>query len=460
MFHPSWNVYTLKREIVKQLLDPILSSRESTRTTETDEEKKELEEDEDEEDVKLESEAQSNLPRPEILTLENKWFGHRLQNNREKLKEALAEIVDGIVSQDNENALLLASHPDIPVPDHAIKEQRIQNPYEDIDLELAPIDTSSAMQKIIDAAASLLNEYEQEQKGLPVVRIDPKLKELEDQEKEKKKKEEEEKKRKEQEEKDRIQREKEKRMLDAQSRAEEEKKRREAEEAARAKEREDEDKSRLAQKRATIESFIDTFAPPTELLFIVWVIVLIGLWIGHAYTIWAGWKLGSIDCNSPMGDWLVVAGVFNLANMCLFLILSLKAEWHKFSSNFEDGVGSIFKGIEWTLYLFLTFTIAWMCYGTALAAESNKGGCSLELYDTTVGYVITCWVLLVVQALWVTVRYFERINRIARRKKEQEQKDWDTYSKRSVKKITNKKADTTEKKEKKKKKKKKKKEEV
>jgi len=40
MFHPSWNVYTLKREIVKQLLDPILSSRESTRTTETDEEKK------------------------------------------------------------------------------------------------------------------------------------------------------------------------------------------------------------------------------------------------------------------------------------------------------------------------------------------------------------------------------------------------------------------------------------
>jgi len=122
-----------------------------------------------------------------------------------------------------------------------------------------------------------------------------------------------------------------------------------------------------------------------------------------------------------MGNWLIVAGVFNLATMCIVMILSFKAEWIKYTQNYVTS-GVLYKGIEWTFYLFLLFSIGWNCYGSDMVAKSNQTECSGELYNTTLGYVVSCWILLFLRAVWRIVQYFERVNRIEKRKKTREEK--------------------------------------
>jgi len=386
-FDPKASVYTLKREIVKQLIAPEIKRRRgsvsgrrpsisqngvpsesrselrrensvSSKAQDYENSKSSLPEESSDvkkekatdahhtpEEEQAEQDRKMGLPRPEILVLENRYFGQKLTNNTLKLEVALADIgPKGVYSPDNDNALIIASHPDLDKePD--VPETHTQNPYANIE-----------MTRVGDKAHS------KEDENRPVVLHTQPAQ-----------------------------------TGPASEQAKQEEGVTGEQSAESPDDKLDAEKSLLMHPRPE-EMFIRDFSPPqSNCGLCLWILERLIFWVGYAYIVWAGVKLDDVTCNYKLAKWLLVAGVMNLTLLAFYFLSRLIAEYRK-RGHPQERLGHHVICLICFLGLLSCFNLAWQIVGSVYIANSNTDKCFDELYTTSFWYIIAQWIVMVLQA--------------------------------------------------------------
>jgi len=397
VFDPQWSVYMLKREIVRQVIAPEIERRregakmhqrqrassvsqngvpsesrsehsvssrahdyENSRSSlpeDTEDLKKEKASDKSHtaEEEQVEKDKQLGLPRAETLRLENRYFGDKLQNNVLKLSVALEAIgPQGTYAPDNDNALIIASHPDVDKePD--VPDRRTENPYANIEMTRVGAKAQSLREEesqpvVLHTGQPTTPTEEGELQKVPSEQTGEEVPEESD---------------------------------DAKLEAE----------------------KALLLKRKPEEMFIRDFSPPQNpTALCLWVLERLALWVGYSYVIWAGVKLDDVDCNWPMARWLFISGVVNLVLILLYFKTRLIAEYRK-RGHPQDRVGLYVMWLICWLGLISVFNIAWQIVGSVYIAQSDTTQCDDELYTTTFWYVIAQWIVITLETCLAMVHY-------------------------------------------------------
>jgi len=144
--------------------------------------------------------------------------------------------------------------------------------------------------------------------------------------------------------------------------------------------------------------FIRDFAPPqSNSGLCLWILERLIFWVGYSYIVWAGVKLDDVTCNYDLANWLLVAGVMNLALLAFYFISRLVAEYRK-RGHPTAKLGHHVVCLICFLGLLSCFNLAWQIVGSVYIANSNTDKCFDELYTTSFWYIIAQWIVMVLQA--------------------------------------------------------------